>query len=497
MIKNITTFSNVTYYWDLCDCRIKNAEYSVFLDGEKVLTTDKTDFTIENLEPDTSYNIEVFAKKGSDKMILIAGKLRTKKMPDFVNVRDYGVLGDGKTVETAAIQKAIDACGEGQTLYFPAGTYMTGAIRLHSNMDVYLCEGATIQGTANPDDYLPRIKTRFEGLTVDSYSPLIAIGDLDFEGGPNAENVMLYGKGSILGGGRALCDAVIDSEAVRLADYMKSLGDELETYENHKTIPGRARPRLIYACNTKNITFSGLTMGNGCSWNIHFVFCEDVLTYNCKIVSHGVWNGDGWDPDSSENCTIFNCEFDTSDDCIAIKSGKNPEGDVVNRPTKNVKIFDCHFVSGHALAIGSEMSGGVDGIYVWDCNAGTLLNGFSVKGTKKRGGYVRNVHIWNSTFTRIGIISVNYNDDGKGAKHPPFFGDFYLEDVVFTGTSVNDNGEEHYKEPIYLSGMDEGEYKVHNINLKNITIDTNGSCRDHSIVLRSINGLNISNLCVR
>ncbi len=497
MINSIFTFSNATYYWELSDCCIKGAEYSVFLDGEKILTTDKTDFTIEDLEPDTSYNVEVFAKKDNEKLILISEKFRTKKMPDFVNVRDFGATGDGKTLDTEALRRAINACGEGQTLYFPAGTYMTGSLKLHSNMDVYLCEGATIQGTANPDDYLPKIKTRFEGLTVGGYSPLIAIGDLDFEGGANTENVMLYGKGAILGGGRELCDAVIDIETVRMADYMKSLGDELKTFENLKTIPGRTRPRLINACNTKNITLNGLTMGNGCSWNLHFVFCEDVLTYNCKIVSHGIWNGDGWDPDSSVNCTVFNCEFDTSDDCIAIKSGKNPEGDVVNRPTRNVKIFDCRFVCGHALAVGSEMSGGVDGIYVWDCDAGTLLNGFSVKATKKRGGYVKNIHVWNSTFTRIGVISVNYNDDGKGAKHPPFIGDFYFENVLFTGERVKADGTAHEVEPIFLTGFDDGEYKVHNINLKDVTIDTNGRCKNHNIVLRSCNGINISNLCVR
>ncbi len=496
MIKSIFTFSDATYYWDLSDCRIKGAEYSVWLDGEKVLSTDKTDFTIKNLEADKSYNIEVFAKKGDEKLIFIAEKFRTKKMPDFVNVRELGAVGDGKTVETAALQKAIDACGEGQTLYFPAGTYMTGSLKLHSNMDIYLDEGATIQGTADPDDYLPKIITRFEGLAVETYSPLLHIGDLDFEGGTNTENIMIYGKGAILGGSRALCDAVIDSETIRLADYLESLGDELKTYECSRTIPGRARPRLLGIFNTKNVILSGLTIGNGPCWNIHFVFCEDVLTYNCKIVSHNVWNGDGWDPDSSVNCTIFNCDFETGDDGVAIKSGKNPEGDVINRPTKNVRVFDCRLPISHGIVIGSEMSGGIDGVYVWDCNAESSGSGFTVKGTKKRGGYVKNVYVNNCKLTRISIRSVPYNDDGKGAKHPPFFSDCYFEDIILTGHYVDGKGD-HEIEPISFIGVDDGEYKIHNINLKNITIDTNGECKDHNIVLRSVNGLNISNLSVR
>ena len=219
MINRIFTFCEATYYWELSDCPVKGAEYSVFVDGELILKTDKTHFTLENLEPDAVYNLEVFAKKGNEKTLLVSEKFRTKKMPDFVNVRDFGATGDGKTLDTDALKRAIAACGDGQTLYFPDGTYLTGSIKFHSNMDVYLCEGATIQGTANPEDYLPRIKTRFEGLTVEGYSPLIAIGDLDFEGGANTENIMIYGKGSILGGGRELCDAVIEREAVRLADY--------------------------------------------------------------------------------------------------------------------------------------------------------------------------------------------------------------------------------------------------------------------------------------
>ncbi len=498
MIKQITTFKNATYYWDLCDCRIKDAEFSVFLNGEKILATEKTHFTLENLEADTSYNIEVFARKDSEKLLFIAEKFRTKPTPEFVNVRDYGAKGDGETLDTEAIKRAIDACTAGKTLYFPEGTYMTGSLKLHSNMDVYLEKGATLQGSANPEDYLPKIKTRFEGLTVESYSPLIGLGEMDEQGGINAENVMLYGEGAILGGGRALCDAVIDSETERLADYMRSLGDEIDTYEFPKTIPGRYRPRLISVCNCKNFIIGGLTVGNGPAWNVHMVYCTDALTYNSTIVSQGVWNGDGWNPDSSENCTIFNCDFKTGDDGIAIKSGKNPEGDVINRPTRNVRVFDCRLPICHGLAVGSEMSGGIDGVYIWDCDASNVSSGFSVKGTSKRGGYVKNIYIQRSSFSRICVRSVPFNNDGKASAHPPFFSDIFVENVNLTGQYTDNSTNETVEiEPLSFEGMDEDEYKIRNVTLKDVTIDCNGKCKRHNIALSSIDGLSIINLKVR
>ncbi len=499
MITKLTTFCEATYFWELDDCELVHPEFSVFLNGKPTLTTDKTHFTLRGLDADTSYNIEVFVKKDGAKRLFIAEKLRTKPAPRFVNVRDFGATGDGRTLDTDAIKRAIEACGEGMTLYFPSGTYLTGALTLHSNMDVYLDEGATLQGSDNPEDYLPMIRTRFEGLTVDSYSPLIGIGALDHEGGVNTENIRIYGEGAILGGGAALCQAVIDSETVRLADYLASLGDAIKVYEKPYTIAGRARPRLLGIANSRNVTLSGLTVGNGASWNIQFIYSENILTYNCTITSEGVWNGDGWDPDSSESCTIFNCDFTTGDDGIAIKSGKNPEGDVINRPTKNIRIFDCRFITGHGIAIGSELSGGIDGIYIWDCDASHVVSGFSIKGTRMRGGYAKNIYIRNSKLVRIGIrASVNFNNDGAPAPHPPFFSNLFAENVILTGEYYDkETGEPVEREVLYFDGLDEGEYKIHNVTLKDITVDCHGRRKHHLIDLQSIEGLSIINLKVR
>ena len=95
------------------------------------------------------------------------------------------------------------------------------------------------------------------------------------------------------------------------------------------------------------------------------IYCDDIQTDHCTFVSEGVWNGDGWDPDSSTNCTLFASEFFTGDDAIAIKSGKNPEGNEINRPCAHIRVFDCHSDCGHGICIGSEMSGGVEDVQIW------------------------------------------------------------------------------------------------------------------------------------
>ena len=96
--------------------------------------------------------------------------------------------------------------------------------------------------------------------------------------------------------------------------------------------------------NCQNVELAGVTLRDGACWNIHMIYCDHVVTHDCTFYSHGIWNGDGWDPDSSSDCVIFGCLFNTGDDSVSIKSGKNPQGNEVNIPTKGVRegrrIFD-------------------------------------------------------------------------------------------------------------------------------------------------------------
>ena len=406
----------------------------------------------------------------------------------------YMAAGDGVTMDTRAIQRAIDDCGAGDVVYLPGGIYKTGALRLHSNMELYLEEGATLQGTDNPEDYLPRIWSRFEGTELSCYSSLLNMGELDHKSGANCENILIRGKGTIASGGRSLAKNVIDLETERLKEELAALGDKIKEYEKPETIPGRVRPRLINISNCQNVRISGVTLKDGASWNVHMIYSDHIVTDHCKFYSQDVWNGDGWDPDSSSNCAIFGCVFYTGDDSIAIKSGKNPEGNQIGRPSCNIKIFDCKCAFGHGITIGSEMSGGVENVKIWDCDMGASLCGIEIKGTKKRGGYVRKVHVRDCRAARVMFHSVTYNDDGTGAAETPVFEDCIFERMQITGKCFDHDGAYHEANCIELVGFEQPGHALRNILLKDITLGVEGETRPQTLVLNACEGIAIQNL---
>ena len=466
--------TQLTLWWD--QAAQAGAWYTVLLNNEIRDTVSHTHCTICGLQPGESYPVCV--KTGDT---LIGEELITMaKTPRRLNVRDFGAAGDGRTMDTAALQAALDACGRDEEVWFPAGTYLTGALRLHSDMKVHLDRDATIQGTANPEDYLPKIWSRFEGVEQECYQSLLNLGTLDHAAGPNCRNVFIYGVGKICGGGQTLAMRTIETERERLKDYLAALGDKVRECENDDTIPGRARGRLINLSNCENIRISGLTLENGASWNVHMIYSRKIITDHCTFRSEEVWNGDGWDPDSSENCTLFACEFHTGDDSVAIKSGKNPEGNAINRPTRNIRIFDCKSAFGLGIAIGSEMSGGVEDVHIWDCDLEHSLYGIQIKGTKKRGGYVRNITVRDCRLSRFLCCAVLYNDDGEGSPVPPIFSDMVCERVHLTGWARNYWEPELHAMPcIDLTGFDVPGYEARNLRFIDCTMG-----KDATIVLR-------------
>ena len=472
-LKCLATSESITVYWEKETEWEKGIRYCAFLDKGAAETVERTHFQWENLMPDREYCVRVHCLTAEGK-ILASGEcqVRTAKAKRRLDVRcaPYFAKGDGKSLNTEALQRAIDDCSAEDVVYFPQGTFLSGALRLHSNMEIYLEEGAILQGSSTVEDYRPKIPSRFEGYEMECYSSLLNMGELNHAGGCSCGNILIHGKGAILGGGRVLAEAVITSEREHLYAYLETLGAGILEYENADTIPGRARPRLINISNCENVRISGLTLGNGASWNVHMIYSTGIVTDHCTFYSENVWNGDGWDPDSSADCTIFACDFFTGDDSIAIKSGKNPEGNRINRPCEGIRIFDCHCVQGHGFTIGSEMSGGVRDVKIWDCDLSGGRYGIEIKGTKKRGGYVRNVEVLDCTLPRILFHSVGYNDDGEGALTPPVF-----EDCTFIGIRLLGKFPDKEKRlqsctAIELTGFDVPGYEIRNIRFEKITL---------------------------
>ena len=490
-IKFFATSESVTLFWDQPDEMRGGETFEIFLEGESVGKTGKTHFTIGDLAADKEYSILVSSPFGDETV-----KIKTMKKRRRVDVtsQPYSASGDGKTLNTAALQKAIDDCTSDDVLYFPKGIYMTGALRLHSDMEVYLEEGAVLQGTEEPEDYLPRIWSRFEGTELSCYSSVLNLGELDRNGGYSCRNVLIHGKGMIASGGQVLGNKIIELEREALKDYLAELGDKIKECENNDTIPGRVRPRLINMSNAQNVVLSGLTFKNGCCWNIHMIYSDNIVTNDCTFISEGVHNGDGWDPDSSTNCTIFACTFFTGDDSVAIKSGKNPEGNIVNKPCRHIRVFDCVTKYGHGICMGSEMSGGIEDVKIWDCDLENSVYGIEIKGTKKRGGYVRDIHVRDSVLPRILFHSVGYNDDGISAGIAPYFENCSFERVSLKGIYQEMDKTYTPCDAILLCGFGEPGHELRNISFSDVTLGDAEHPTTQMLSLRLCEHINFKNI---
>lgn len=473
----LPTSDTLTLWWDKPACAKGAAAYQVWMNDCMVQTVTHTHATLTALTPETAYALRVTLN--GETLASGMGTTNAAKRRLDVTLPPYGALGDGQTLNTRALQQALDDCTAADCVYFPAGVFMTGALRVHSHTEIYLAEGAVLQGTTQIEDYLPRIPSRFEGKEMMCYSSVLNMGDMDHDAGPNCEDVLIHGAGTIASGGRELAQKIIDDESIRMKDELLAMGDKIRECEMPWTIPARVRPRLINISNCRDVRITGLTLQNGASWNLHMIYSSGITTDHCTFRSENVWNGDGWDPDSSEDCTLFGCKFFTGDDAVAIKSGKNPEGNVIAKPTRNIRVFDCHSAFGHGVTIGSEMSGGVEHVYVWDCDLGNAMYGIEIKGTKKRGGYVRGVHLRDCTVARVLMHAVGYNDDGEGAAVPPKFSDCTFERLQILGKSLNHERVVSEVPAIELQGFDVPGYEVENVTFTDCRVTRGAEVKMH------------------
>ena len=498
MINYVAYPKRLVLYWDLPDEFAPGDLYRVSLGDKTIDTTAECHLEVGGLEPERDYELSVSLLHGESVIPLGSKLCKTERERRRIDVTKppYNAVGDGVTLNTAALQRAIDDCAPDECVYLPAGDFMTGSLFLHSDMELYLERGAILHGTENVRDYEPKIKSRFEGIEMMCYAALINVGTLDREAGITCRNVRITGEGSVVGGGLQLAINVIEVEKVLLADYIRSLGEKVKECENSMTIPGRPRPRLINMSCAENVLISGIGIEKGASWNVHMIYSNNIVTHNCTFRSQNIWNGDGWDPDSSTNCTLFASEFFTGDDAVAIKSGKNPEGNIIARPSKHIRVFDCVSHFGHGITIGSEMSGGVEDVRIWNCDMRNSFYGVEIKATKKRGGYVRDVRVSYSNLARVLMHSVGYNDDGEGSPDVPVFEDCRFENLTLKALKYGKDEKLEPCEAIDLAGFDVPGHEIKRVSFKNIVIDS-GESRQQTLFLRCISGLSLENITVK
>lgn len=286
--------------------------------------------------------------------------------------------------EFPGIQAAVDACAAGGgVVVVPKGRWESGPIHLYSNIHLQLEDGAVICFSSRPEDYLPVVFTRWEGMECYNYSPLIYARD--------CENISITGGGTLLGNGEAWWHwKKLQQEAADRLCYAQSDGIPVEQ-RVFGTVEAALRPSFIQTICCKNVLFQGFTIKDGPQWTIHPVYCEDVTVRDVTVSTHGP-NTDGLNPDSCRGVLIERCTFDTGDDCIAVNSGMNEDGWRVNRPCENIEIRDCVMSGGHgAVVIGSAVSGGVRNVYAHHCRIRGTMQGIRIKSMRGRGGYVEDV----------------------------------------------------------------------------------------------------------
>jgi polygalacturonase len=284
--------------------------------------------------------------------------------PAAFKITDHGAVGDGKTVNTAAIQKALNACSAagGGEVVVPAGNFVTGSILLGPRTILRLEKDAFLTGSPNQEDY-PVVNVRWEGEWRPGHRALISMEHVDHVG--------VVGEGKIIGPPVAL--AALRPSAQR----------------------GTARgPSILEPIDCRDVRLEGFSIQYQRMWNVHLTYCQDVVVRNLNIRSTiGMSNGDGVDVDSCKNVLIEGCDLETGDDAICLKSGRGMEAVRIARPCEDVIIRNCTLsCPGFAcIGIGTEMSGGVRNVRIENCKFVRAVNAIFIKSRDGRGGFIENI----------------------------------------------------------------------------------------------------------
>ncbi len=414
---------------------------------------------------------------------------------DTFRITDYGASGDGQTMNTQAINKAILECSErgGGVVLVPKGFWLTGPIYLKSNVNLHLQANALLQFSSNFEDYRI-IKGNYEGKpSARNESPI---------SGTNLQNIAITGSGVIDGNGQAwrmvgrgelterewktkIASGGLVSEdgktwfpsvkTKRAHEQKRSvLLSDAGDLANFNDIKDYLRPNMVVLTSCQKVLLEGVTFRNSPAWNLHPLMCENVTIRNIVVYNPDyAQNGDGVDIESCMSVLIEDSVFDVGDDAICIKSGKDEEGRKRNMPTQNVIVRRNVVYAGHGgFVVGSEMSGGAKNLFVEDCTFIGTDKGLRFKSTRGRGGIVENVNIRNINMSNIGNEAIYFDmyywtkppQDNEPQAVPevseetPRFRNIVIDGVNCSGAQMG----------IFVRGLP--EMPIENLVLKNINI---------------------------
>ena len=410
----------------------------------------------------------------------IEQSIRTPKFADKAYlITKYGA----KTTNTAAknqkaIQKAIDLCSKkgGGRVVIPANQkFLTGAIELKSGVNLEVQEGAVLEFAFQPELY-PIVETSWEGLECFNLSPCVYAF--------KAKDIAITGKGTIDGGGSndtwwpwngnprfGWKEGTISQRGGSRARLLKNGEDGVPMYnEKGERTPERIftaqdglRPQLVSFNKCEGILLEDVTLLRSPFWVIHPLHSTDITVRRVKMINDGP-NGDGCDPECCDRVLIEDCFFNTGDDCIAIKSGRNRDGRERNMPSKNIIIRNCEMKNGHGgVVVGSEISGGCQNVYAHDCvmDSPELERVLRIKTNSCRGGIIENINMRNITVGKCkeSVLKINLDYEHNEIccrGYYPIVRNVYMENVTSQQSQYG----------VQIIGLDEDTF-VYDINVKN------------------------------
>jgi polygalacturonase len=377
---------------------------------------------------------------------IVAG-IREPQFPEYkLSVRDFGALGDGLHDDRPAVQSAIQTCSAdgGGTVAVPAGVYwLEGPLHLKSNVNLHLEENSILRFSAELDDFLPVVHTRWEGTELYNYSPYIYANGV--------ENIAITGSGTIDGNAANMFEGWGVKQRPD-QDRLRTMGDQATPLSERIFGKGHyLRPSFIQFFNCERIKIEGVKIINSPFWIIHPVFSKHITIRNVKIESMVLQN-DGVDIDSSSYVLVENSTFRTGDDAVAIKSGRDREGRELGRPSENIVIRNNTCLEVHnGFAIGSEMSGSVRNVFIENNKIESGRNLIFFKSNLDRGGMVENVYVRNISVDRATHNLIRFQTDYhsyRGGSHPPTFRNFRIENVTCKEAETGIRVEGHVDAPI-------------------------------------------------
>ncbi|WP_163408242.1 glycoside hydrolase family 28 protein [Flavobacterium ajazii] len=387
----------------------------------------------------------------------IINVIQLPKIPSYqVNVVKLGAKGDSISNSKPFFDKAMALCKKknGGTIVVPKGVYLlNGPIHFVSNVNLKIEKGAKIKFSDKPEDYLPMVLTSWEGTMLYNYSPLIYAYD--------CKNIAITGEGTIDGEG---------GKTWKTFKAKEGRGKELSREMNHTNVPLKdrkfgtdyfLRPQMIQFFNCSNILLENVRIENSPFWCVHLLKSESITIRGISYKSLN-YNNDGIDPEYAKNVLIENVSFNNGDDNVAIKAGRDHEGRANSAtPSENIIIRNCNFKGLHGVVIGSEMSAGVQNVFVENCKTvGYLKRGIYLKTNADRGGFIKNIFVRNIQLDEVEdclYITANYHGEGKGYQSE-------ISNVSFSDISCNKASASG----IVLQGFP--DKKIKNISLNNIEI---------------------------